>query len=45
MMMTIGTTGMSGLIVLSPSIADVTVIAGVMTPSAIRAAAPIAAIV
>ncbi|GFI14476.1 hypothetical protein IMSAGC008_02034 [Muribaculaceae bacterium] len=39
----IATTGAEGLTALSPSIADVTVTAGVMIPSAISALAPIAA--
>ena len=40
---TIGTTGTAGATRRSPSMADVTVMAGVITPSAMRAAAPIAA--
>ena len=38
---TIGTTGISGRYSFNPSIDEVTVIAGVITPSARRAAAPI----
>ncbi len=41
MIRTIGTTGISELISCNPSIEEVTVIAGVMTPSARRADPPI----
>ena len=40
---TIGSTGIVGLAMRNPSMADVTVMAGVITPSAINADAPTAA--
>ncbi len=43
MPITTGSTGIEGLITERPSMADVTVIAGVITPSAISVDAPMAA--